>query len=181
MKKIVPFIFPLVAFLIVLFLLYRWYTIQVVRRGQINLNGSQTQVEELSTFPTPVVSPTARIGADSVRGAADLKTIPLSPVASGSAELPLTPGSIRYQVVDQAMELTVFADLPNLTAGQYQVWVQQGSSLTKAFTLVAEKGGYTGSMTLPLSRLPVEMTVSWEQFNDNKLEQSLLKASITQP
>jgi len=176
MRKILPFIFPLMALLIVLFLLYRWYGLRTNRQGRINTDDSRIQVEELNSSATPGARISPRPGI------ADMKSIELQPEASPSAQIfAQAQGSIRYEITGDEVYMNVFADLPSLTTGDYQVWWQANNTLVKAFTLVAEKGGHMGAMTFDLGRLPVEVIVSYEVKDDDVLEQTVLKARFEKP
>jgi len=186
MKKILPFIFPSVALLIVLFLLFRWYVMNTQRRGQINSNDLKTQVEELlpgSTFSTPTPGASGSTRPSFKPAAPDLKTVTLEPIASSSAVVESPQGSVRYSIQGQQLNFSVFADLPTLTTGQYQVWVQPSNEAqpAKAFVLSTEKGGYTGSSSLSVTQLPAEVIVSYEHTNTGKVGQTILKGQLEKP
>jgi len=161
MKKYLPFVFPLVALLVVMFLAYNWYTMRTNRPGQVSTFGEGVEIEDLT-------------GKDSVlKGSSDYKKVTLL----GDTE---ATGEIRYEIKDGKVRFSVIADLPELTAGEYQVWLKDVNSeaVRKAFVLEMSKGGYMGSAAIDESTLPFEVVVSKEVRPDAMVEQVILKARL---
>jgi hypothetical protein len=163
MRKYLPFLFPAIALLIVLFLGYRWYAAQTVSpAGQISDNGEGVKIEDLSAEEVKKIN-----------GAKDLPTVDLK----GAGEV---AGQVRYEVRDGRVNFTVSADLPELTEGQYQVWLKKTDSeaRTKVFVLENNKAGYMGSASVAADMLPFEVIVSKEMTDDNQLEVTVLSGVI---
>lgn len=172
MRRFLPFVFPLIAFLIVVGLLYRWYTLRANPQGQISDQASSVEVQPLSTADQTRLN---------TRGVADLKSVDLMPVASPAPKALPAQAAVRYEVVDGKVNFTVGGTLPALPAGQvYQVWLQSGASASKAFTLSNEKGGWMGSGSINAAKLPVDVVVSQEATQDNTIEQVILKGTLAQ-
>lgn len=165
MKKYVPFIFPAIALVIVLFLGYRWYVAQTTK-GQISANGEGVKIEDLSTEEASKMQGT---------GAKDLPSVELK----GEGE---TTGQVRYELKNDRVNFSVNAELPALKDGEgmYQVWVRQmgQDSKSKAFTLKESKSGYMGSAAFQASLLPVEVVVSKEVNDDDTIETTVLTGTI---
>lgn len=167
MKKYVPFIFPAVALVIVLFLGYRWYVAQTTKPdGQISANGEGVKIENLSTDE-----------ANKMQGsqAKDLPSVELK-----SSEGTEGAGQVRYELKNDKVYFSVNGDLPVLKEGKYQVWLRQGSSdtKTKAFVLKESKSGYMGSAAFPSNMLPLEVVVSKEMTDDDQMETVVLTGTI---
>lgn len=177
MRQIAPFIFPALALLIVVTLLFRWYSLRTTREGRVAPGDSSTQVEELELQKQA----TAGAKLNLQPGAPDMQTVDLQPQASGSAELAQATGMIRYRIENSEVSFGVFVDLPELKSGIYQVWVQGAGQPQKVFALEMGKAGYTGSMTINQGQLPIDVIISQEMTNDNKVEQIVLKGRIERP
>lgn len=174
MKKITPYIFPAIALLIVVFLLYRWYD---MRNGQVDKPvqfGEGIEIENLSETELSSV----------LRGASDVQTVALeSPAVENSTE-PASSGVIRYDIEDSKVKFSVMADLPELDAGTYQVWLKEvnGEGTRKAFNLEVGKGGMMGSAAVDTNLLPFEVVVSKEMsVADDTIEEVLLRGVIEKP
>jgi hypothetical protein len=163
MKKILPYIFPAVAVLLVIFLGYRWYSSQTAKSGEISPFGEGVQIEDLSTNDQ----------TNLIKGVGDYKTVELS----GEGE---AMGEIRYELKDGKARFSIMAYLPELTEGSYEVWLKKEGSeeVKKAFALEAGKGGFVGSAAIDESLLPVEVIVSRELRPDLTLEQVVLRGTL---
>lgn len=161
MKKIYPYIFPAVALLFVLFLLFRWYTLRTQREGMTSLLNEGVMIEELS--PDQAL----------MSGVGDYDMVELT------GEDPTNLGEVRYEVVEDQLLFSVSASLPSLNGGHYQVWLrQEDGAQRRAFVLEYAKGGYMGSASIDASTLPLEVVVSRELSADNLLEEVLLTGMI---
>lgn len=164
MKKYIPFIFPAIALLIVLFLGYRWYNAQTVKpTGEVVENGEGMKIDELSTEEAKKLQV----------GSKDLPSVDLK----GSGE---GVGQVRYEVAGDRVSFTVSADLPELNEGMYQVWLRQlnNDSRAKAFVLDEGKAGYMGSASVTSSMVPFEVIVSKETKNDDQIETVVLTGTV---
>lgn len=164
MKKIYPYIFPAVALLFVLFLLFRWYNLRTQREGDMSLLSENVKIENLD----------ASEANSFLKGTGDFQTTEL-------AGEPEYSGQVRYEVVDGKVLFSVMTTLPELNEGTYQVWLKEteGASKRKAFNLEYAKGGYMGSAAIDADLLPLEVIVSQEMENDDTLEKVLLRGVIT--
>lgn len=162
MKKYIPFLFPAIALLIVLFLGYRWYTAQTVKPDG-RITDDAIEVEQLSSEEVRNLQ----------NGSKDLPTVELK----GDDDV---MGQVRYEVSGERISFTVTANLPELTEGVYQVWLRQtdSDSRTKAFVLDEGKAGYTGSASIAVSMMPFEVIVSREVNNDDEIESTVLTGTI---
>jgi hypothetical protein len=166
MKKVLPFIFPLIALIIVGFLAYRWYSLNTANRPGANGEiGEGVQIEDLSTAEQEQI----------IRGTGDFQRVELQ----GEAE---TRGEIRYEVENNRVRFSVVADLPPAQGGVYTAWLRTpGSEQTrKAFLLEASKGGFVGSAAVSADVLPLEVIVSREQNDDDTLETVVLRGTVNQ-
>ena len=48
MKKLLPFVFPLVAVLVIIFLVFRWYRLNTTPQGDISQFGEGIEIENLA-------------------------------------------------------------------------------------------------------------------------------------
>lgn len=179
MQKIAPFIFPLVAFVIVLLLLFRWYSLQNSRSGQITDEGQVIELNDLLKSQNGTPSATPNLGGKQLGQASDYKTQELQPFHNEKTGVTAdATGNIRYEITNNQVALTVFVQLMQHDSGVYQVWWQKGDTLTKAFVLEPGKGGLMGSATISQDQLPLEVVVSHEHQNDTKLEEILLRGTL---
>ncbi|HYD35048.1 MAG TPA: hypothetical protein VD999_03185 [Vitreimonas sp.] len=163
MKKYLPFVFPAIALLIVLFLGYRWYSMRTDRTGVVSTFGEGVEIEDLTGSEQDSV----------LRGAGDYKTVTMT----GQGE---AAGSIRYEIKDGKVRFSVNADLAELSQGQYQVWLKAVGSdaKRKAFVLENNKAGFMGSAAIDATTLPFEVIVSKEVRPDDTIEEVVLQGTI---
>lgn len=164
MKKFLPFLFPLIALVIVFVLVFRWYNSQTAnKQGKIPDFAAGTTVEPLT--PTD----TTRLR----KGASDVSTVEMQ----GSKDV---IGEIRYEIKNGKVQFTVIANVPPAKDAHYQVWLQavNGESKKKAFTLAVDKGGYIGSGSISQDTLPFEVIVSLEKSDDDTMETPVLRGVI---
>lgn len=150
-QQLTPYIFPAIALIIVAILVFRWYRLNTQNSGIIPDFGEQVQVQDLSPEERDTI----------MRGTGDYATVTLQP--EGETDEPMI-GEVRYDRSGERVRFTVSAELPELEAGLYQVWLRDTSrqSVKPVFTLEAAKGGYMGSASLLQSALPVEVVISRE-------------------
>lgn len=165
MKKVLPFVFPVAALLLVAFLAFRWYGQRTDRTGEISQFGEGVEIEELSSSELDSV----------IKGVGDYKTVELE---GGDDVL----GGIRYEIADGKVTFSVSASLPELEEGVYQVWLKATDSeaTRKAFKLEYAKGGFMGSAAISAETLPFEVLVSREMSEDDIIEDIVLRGVISQ-
>lgn len=164
MKKYLPFIFPSIAVLIVLFLAFRWYSLNTDKEGQINEFANGVEVESLDI--EDVING---------NGVVDMEKVDLVD-NNGDSQ-----GAVRYQIEDGKVKLSVMTSLPELREGKYQVWFKQINSdaIKKAFVLEYKKGGYLGNAAISSEVLPFEVVVTKEMEDDVYPEEMILNATIS--
>jgi len=163
MKKFLPFVFPFIALVIVLFLAIRWYNSKTVHTSDKIANfGDNVKIEQITQSDQQRIK----------QPAADVKTVQMQ---GNNAN-----GQIRYEINNGKVAFTVNAELPQLKQGLYQVWLQEvnGNTRKKAFTLTFTKGGFEGSAAVGVDVLPVDVVVSQENHNDDNIETVLMKGSL---
>lgn len=163
MEKFAPYIFPTIALLIVVFLTFRWYNMRTQRDGEISQFAEGVEIENLSESELDGV----------LKGTDDMKTVKMINSGEGS-------GEIRYEIKNGRVLFTVNAQLPELTDGNYQVWLKsvEKDDYRKAFSLEYGKAGYYGSAALSEEVLPFEVVVTKEMINDDQVEEVLLNGVI---
>lgn len=169
MKKLTPYIFPLVVILIVFFLVYRWYGLRTNRAGDISQLGEGIQIEDLSSEQ-----------ADSLlRGSDDMASTPLTPGDATAQETVTGTGTIRYEMVDGKVNFSVMAALPESDAG-YTVWIRgaEADNLTQAGELELSKGGYQATVSVNEDQLPLEVLVSQAKERDAVMDSVILRGMI---
>lgn len=166
MQKIYPYIFPAVALLFVLFLLFRWYNLRTSREGMTSLLNEGVTINELTEDEK----------SNLMMGAGDYE------IAELTGEDPAMMGEVRYEIRDGELLFSVNATLP-VDNSRYQVWLRQteGAAQRKAFALTYSKAGYIGSAVLDAGTLPLEVVVSREATDDAILEEVLLTGTISAP
>ncbi|PIR58768.1 MAG: hypothetical protein COU69_03850 [Candidatus Pacebacteria bacterium CG10_big_fil_rev_8_21_14_0_10_56_10] len=167
MKRILPFIFPIIALIIVIFLAFRWYSTQTQRDGEIPEFAEDTEIESLSESEINRV----------IAGVGDFETLMLESTS------PDVIGQVRFEVAQDRLTFSVQAALPDLDRGLYQVWLKatDSAALRKAFQLENIKGGWTGSAAVSADILPFEVLVSREISDDDRLEDVILRGTLERP
>jgi len=160
MKKYLPYVFPSLAILIVIFLVFRWYSLNTKQTGEISKFAEGVEIENLSQTQAQ----------ETLNGAGDYKTEDLKSFDETSS------GQLRYEVADGKVKFSVYANLPELKSGEYQVWLRDlnGKTSRKAFVLEDGKGGFMGSAAISSEVLPFEVVVSRENTTDNEIEEIIL-------
>lgn len=163
MRNYLPYIFPVIAILIIGALVFNWYRQNTQPQGQISEFARDIQVEELST-PVGVTTPVE-----------DLNTVQLD-----SAEGVEASGVVRYSQEGDQLAISVIATLPQLEQGMYQVWLREidGEGLVKVASLEMNKGGYQANFRLSAENLPFQVVVSQETTDDEQLETEVLSATL---
>jgi hypothetical protein len=170
MKKFLPFIFPVIAIIIVIFLAFRWYSSRVTDKvtdifiaddeGVIIENLTQSESDKLRKIAS---------------GIGDFKTADLM----GESEI---QGKVRYEIKDNKAYLSIFANLPIYEEDEisYQSWVKSNNqdSWEKAEFLNFTKGGHIANLVVSQNKLPLEIAISKEMVNDNNIEEVLLKGIV---
>lgn len=169
LKKLLPFVFPTAAIVLVIVLGVRWYRLRNEQAGQISEFAEGIEIEDLTTEVTN----------SGFGGVEDLMSQELKPQVEDLAVM----GQVRYELVEGKIKFSVFANLPEPGTAQYQVWLQdlEGESRRKAFALTPLKGGYLGSASISTETLPFTILVSEEEVADNRLEEILLRGNIELP
>ena len=169
MKKYTPYIFPGLVFLLVFFLVFRWFQL---RNNADELNFSEgIEIENLSQEEQQSV----------LSGVGDYSTVSLEPeeVQENSDEMTDEPvgGVVRYAIEDGKVRFSVIV---NAVDAQYTVWLRDPDTeeLSRAFSLVPGKGGLVGSAALSTDLLPVEVVVSESDDKTKALESVVLRGMI---
>jgi len=159
LKKITPYIFPLLAFAFVVFMFVRWYSTRVAEQGN-GLLSSDLEITSLTQEEEESI----------IRGTADFSTVDMMAVGEAS-------GEIRYQLLEDKLNFTVTANLPDSNEA-FGVWLKEvdGDTKKKVFNLTYSKAGFIGSASVPAEVLPVEVVVSTE--SDLLLEDAILRGII---
>ena len=166
MKKYLPYVFPSLAILIVIFLVFRWYSLNTQQAGEISQFAQGVEIENLSQTQLQ----------ETLNGAGDYQTLDLKSYDATSS------GEIRYEIAEGKIRFTVYANLPQLESGEYQVWLRDlnGETSRKAFVLENGKGGYMGSAAISSEVLPFELVVSREMTPDGEIEEIVLTGILDQ-
>ena len=166
MKQLTPYIFPAVAILIVVVLVFRWYRLNTQTPGSLPDFGEQVQVEDVNEAQASILN-----------GAEDFSSVPMQ-----VGEEVEGTGEIRYEQVEDRVVFSVTADLPELETGEYQVWLRDisGQSVKPVYTLSMSKGGYRGTASFSSSALPIEVVVSQETEPATQPTEILLRGIIPQ-
>lgn len=164
MQKYLPYVFPAVAVAIVLFLTFRWYRLNTQPQGEISQFAEGVEIEDLSQSELQ----------DQLASSTNFETKDME--ASSEDAM----GDIRYELTDGKVRFSVYANLPLLEQGEYQVWLQDlaGETQRKAFVLESGKGGYMGSAAISEEVLPFKVIVSKEMRPDDEIEMVLLQTTL---
>ncbi len=166
LKKLLPFIFPTAAIVLVIILGVRWFRLRQERTGQISEFAEGIEIEDLTDEATQ----------QPLSEAEDLASLELINETDDEGVM----GQVRYELDDERIRFSVFANLPE-TDATYQVWLQDltGESRRPAFVLSRLKGGYIGSAAISAETLPFEVIVTKEENLDNEMEQILLRGVMS--
>ena len=174
MKKFVPYIFPALVLLLVIFLIVRWQS----KKGQISDYGEGIQIENLSEEELK----------NALSGVGDYTTVPLeqpsiSPEASEDQTTvqPTLTGVVRYEIVDGKVKLSVIAQSED-ESSSYYVWLQpEGAEAPQqAFALSLNKGGLIGSGAFSADQLPVDVLVTRGSSLGENLSNVVLRGRVEQ-
>ena len=159
-KQFVPYLLPLLALIFVVIMFVRWYSGRTAQGPDSSLIGNDLEVSSLSQDEEESI----------IRGTADFATVEMT--GEGQAS-----GEIRYQLMDDKLNFTVTANLPDANE-PFAVWLKEvdGEAKKRVFVLEYSKAGYIGSASVPAEVLPVEVVVSTQ--SDLLLEDSLLTGLI---
>jgi hypothetical protein len=154
MKKLVPFVFPLIAILIVIVAAVRWYSDHSAQSGKISDTAATTQVE-----------PNGATGSGNLShatSAKDAHTVFLSGQAPAQ-------GEVRSEIKNGTVWYTITADLPKQKTEKYLVWMVTSTSAVpkKVFLLEQNKGGFIGSGSVSTSLLPITFEITLEKNQPN--------------
>ncbi len=166
LKKLLPFIFPTAAIVLVIILGVRWYRLRQDRTGQISEFAEGIEIEDLTDEATE----------QPLNEADDLASQEMTNETDDETVM----GQIRYELDEERIRFSVYANLPE-TTDTYQVWLQDltGESQRPAFTLARLKGGYLGSAAISAETLPFEVMVTKETTLDNQMEEVMLRGILT--
>ncbi|MDA1079095.1 MAG: hypothetical protein O2840_00160 [bacterium] len=173
-KKYTPYVFPLLVFLLVFFLVFRWFQLRN-QRANNELNFSEgIQIENLSEDEQRSM----------LQGAGDFDTVELAQenAAEGDGaamEKPEATGLIRYEVVDNKLRFSVIVTA--MGNEEYHAWLHDTDTneLSHAFDLVAGKGGLVGTAAISTDLLPVEVVVSTSADKATVLENVVLRGMLS--
>lgn len=190
MKKITPYIFPLIVLAIVFFLVYRWYSLRGQQTAENAEFGEGIQIENLSEEEA----------ADVSSGVGDVETAPLESTEGEDASTSDNTGTIRYEIDGNRVLFSVLATIGTLRVldnvldtapdatpvptpdpnAQYTVYIRSldGDNLTRAFSLSSGKGGLLGSASISTDLLPVEVLVTDATSISEVLDNVLLRGVI---
>lgn len=159
LQDILPYIFPLIAIILVVIMFARWY------KGKTTEAPTSTINDQMSVESLPVDMQNSII-----KGASDYSMIDMQGAGQNS-------GEVRYQVSNDKLTFTVSALLPE-SKEDYAVWLVDPSSEAKkrVFNLTYSKAGYIGSAAVSASVLPVRVVVT--KASDLMLDDVLLSAEI---
>jgi len=166
MNKVLPFVFPLIALVIVAFLAFRWYNLNTTSNGDVTGAGEGVPIDDLSSLEQEQI----------LKGTTDFTSVPLEPAVT---TVPVA-GQIRYDIIDGRVLFSVTAELAAVGGSKYQVWLRNPVTdvTQKAFVLEPGKGGFMGSAATQEGLLPLEVIVSQEQVDDAQLEVVLLRGTM---
>lgn len=162
LQNLLPYLFPLLAVVLVVVMFARWYKGQTAE-APVSLLDSQLEVESLP----------AQVQDSVIKGASDYQMLNMS----GSEQ---AVGEVRYQIKDDKLSFTVTANLPS-DQEEYAVWLadQNTEAKKRVFNLKYSKAGYVGSAVISAEVLPVKVLVS--KASDLLLEEVLLQTEILKP
>jgi len=162
LQNFLPYVFPLIAIVLVVIMFTRWYKGKTVE-APVSLLDSQLEVESLP----------AQMQDSIIKGATDYKMLNMIGVEQAV-------GEVRYQIKDDKLSFTVTANLPS-SKEEYAVWLSDmdGTAKKRVFNLKDSKAGYVGSAMVSADILPIKILVS--KASDLMLEDILLQAEILDP
>lgn len=161
LQNLLPYLFPLIAIILVVVMFARWYKGKTAD-VPVSLLDSQLEVESLP----------AQVQDSVIKGATDYKMLNMIGVDQAV-------GEVRYQIKDDKLSFTVTATLPS-SKEDYAVWLTDinGDAKKRVFNLKYSKAGYVGSAMVSDDILPVKVLVS--KASDLMLEDILLQAEIAE-
>lgn len=170
LKKYTPYIFPLLVFLLVFFLIFRWFQLRNERANN-ELNFSEgIQIENLSEDQQRSM----------LQAAGDYDTVKLAPAGADDAMVKQdATGVIRYEVMGDKVLFSVIVTA--METAEYHVWLHDADTneLSPAFDLVVGKGGLVGTAAINTDLLPVEVVVSTSSDKTKVLDNVVLRGMLS--
>lgn len=166
MQKSLSYLLPLVALLILVMLVFRWYN-SIRPEGEVSGSAEGIEITDLTSDDQ------APLGVE------DSISIPLEP----NEEVGQYQGEIRLGNEPDESGSTPFsisASLPELEDGEgfYQVWFEGEKGRKKAMRLSYKKGGYMGEGKLSSEFTSLKMTISKEMNDDDEIEEVMMEGTV---
>lgn len=153
--KYLPFLLPILAIVVMIFLAWRWYAMQTKTPVVTPATSPKIEIENLGNDDQALLT-------QLTQGQGDYQTVKM--IVANATET-VGAATLRYDVQDEVTLVSVFADLEALKTGEnYQVWLNpvgtdewQPSDL-----LTLQKAGYIASLAVKTEALPMGVKITRE-------------------
>lgn len=150
MKKFLPYILPALAVILVVVFAVRWYKNRTATPLDAPEVSAGAEIEELSVSELESLENMSR----------GLGKYESTKLASDQADTNST-GEVRFEKKDNKVYFTVTANLPEIVAGNYQLWLKTAGSdqFVPSKPLTLGKAGLIAATALAQENLPVTLEV----------------------
>ncbi|MDR0463317.1 MAG: hypothetical protein LBG64_03810 [Pseudomonadales bacterium] len=163
-KKLLPFVLPIIALVLVVMVVARWYSDRTEESMNIPELTEGLEIENLSETELTALE-------NMRRGVGNFQTVAMTGVHTGE---------IRYEVQGDSVVVSVIANLPEGTLGQrYVLWSRDAeNNFVQISELQFLKGGFSAGLVVSIDRLPLTFIVSEDGLNAIAPENELLIGTI---
>lgn len=164
LKKLLPFILPIIALILVIVVVSRWYNNRTEEEIALPDYSEGLEIENLSQSELEAL--------DNMRlGVGNYEKITMTGEHSGE---------IRYEISDDKVYLTVTVALPE-TNNVYQLWLLDNTgAYSKSNVLTYGKGGFYTALAISVSKLPITLVVSEDVLTASLPENEVLRGTIAE-
>jgi hypothetical protein len=161
LKKLLPFVLPLIALILIIIIVSRWY------RGQTN--NSIATPEYTEGLEIENLSQSELEALENIKqGLGDYQKVDFTGVYTGE---------VRYEVKEDRLFLSITANLPE-TAAAYTLWLTSGATTTRSNDLTLSKTGYHTALVTTIDKLPLTLIISEDTANAATPSKELLRATV---
>ncbi|MCL2110200.1 hypothetical protein FWH30_01295 [Microgenomates group bacterium] len=170
-KEFLPFVLPLLAIVVVIFLGWQWISLRTKDEGVVPETSEKIEITEISADEQAKLDNIAK-------GLGDFRT---SVLTQKSLSL-VGAAQVRYDFEGDKVYANVIANLPSPAAGTYyQVYLKEGGSeeWQKSEALALSKSGYLAQFVSAAGKLPIGVRVTLESAGTPAGENVLFEGEIS--
>ena len=153
--KYLPFLLPVLAIIVMIFLAWRWYAMQTKTEVMVPPTSPKIEIESLNSDDQALLTQLSK-------GQGDYQTTKMTIV---NANETIGIATLRYEIQEDITLVSIFADLESLGEEEkYQVWLSPAGTdeWQPSDLLVLQKAGYIASLAVKTEVLPMKIKITRE-------------------